>query len=163
MQNIFADFGNVINSDRYISRAKAESDVKARLLDNDTYGSIGLVGMQRMGKSSLAFNLFESKATELIKDKIMVLKLVMYKYKTPQAFFEEMATQAFDILDDRDEVSSKLERRYKRIQESPVEDTGGERVRSFFKQIVSEMGYRVICIIDEFDLYKLSNCKSNEV
>lgn len=154
MENIFADFGNVISSKRYINREKAEKDVKSRLLDNDTYGSIGLVGMQRMGKSSLAYNLFERNAARLLENKIMVIKLVMYKYKTPQSFFEDMATQAFDILDDKDEVSSKLERRYKRISESPVEDNGGERVRSFFKQVVSELGYRVICIIDEFDYSK---------
>lgn len=154
MRNIFADFGNVISSERYINRTKAENDVRSRLLENDTYGSIGLVGMQRMGKSSLAYNLFEKRASELIKNKIMVLKLVMYKYKTPQAFFEDMASQAFEILDDLGEVPSKLERRYKRIRESSVEDNGGERVRSFFKQVVSEMGYRVICIIDEFDYSK---------
>ncbi len=154
MENIFADFGNVISTDRYISRKKTENDVRSRLLDNDTFGSMGLVGMQRMGKSSLAYNLFEKNADELLKRKIMVIKLVMYKYKTPQAFFEDMATQVFDILDEMDEVSAKLERRYKRINESPVEENGGERVRSFFKQVVSELGYRVICIIDEFDYSK---------
>ncbi len=154
MENIFADFGNVISSGRYISRSKVENDIKSRLLDNDTYGSTGLVGLQRMGKSSLAYNLFESKASSLLEDKIMVIKLVMYTYKTPQAFFEDMASRVFDILEDRNEMSAKLERRYKRIQESSVEDNGGERVRSFFKLVVSEMGYRVICIIDEFDYSK---------
>ena len=154
MENIFADFGNIINSSRYISRKKAESIVKSRLLENDTYGSIGLVGIQRMGKSSLAYNLFEKRTQELIEEKIMVLQLVMYNYKTPQSFFEAIASKAFEILDDRNEVTSKLERRFKRIHESRVEDNGGERVRSFFKQVVSEMGYRVICVIDEFDYSK---------
>lgn len=154
MENIFADFGNVISADRYINREKVEKNIRARLLDNNSYGSIGLVGMQRMGKSSLSYNLFERHAEDLIDDKIMILKLVMYKYKSPQSFFSEMASQAFDILDERDEVTTKLERRYKRIKESNVEENGGERVRSFFKHVVTELGYRVICIIDEFDYSK---------
>ncbi|MCR4791795.1 MAG: hypothetical protein K5871_03530 [Lachnospiraceae bacterium] len=154
MENIYADYGNIINTSRYINREEAEAQVRARLLDNDAFGSMGLVGTQRIGKSSLAENVFKKNRKELLKDKVMVLDLVMYNYNTPDSFFRAIADQAFEILEDLDEVTSKLERRYNRIADSSVEETGGERIRSFFKQVVSEMGYRVICIIDEFDYSK---------
>ena len=154
MENGYADYGNVIYGSRYIHRENAENSVRSRLLENSSFGSMGLVGMQRMGKSSLAYNLFESNKEDLLQQHIMVLKLVMYNYKTPQAFFEALASQAYDVLEDLDEVSAKLDRRYNRIREISVEESGGERIRSFFKIIVSELKYRVICIIDEFDYSK---------
>lgn len=154
MENIYADYGNVIPPSRYIHRSKNEKEILSRLIENENYGSIGLVGMQRMGKSSLAYNLFEVKRKELLEKKIMVIKLVMYEYKTPQSFFLAIADKALDVLEDLDDIPSKLERRYKRLQEMSVEDNGGERVRSFFKTIVSDLGYRVICIVDEFDYSK---------
>ncbi len=150
MDNIYADYGSIINNDRYINRVSAEEQVRSRLLSNQSYGSLGLVGLQRMGKSSLAYNLIESKRAELLKQKVMVIKLVMYNYKTVSSFFYALADAAMEILEDCDEVSAKLERRYNRTLDTPIEENGGERLRSFFKTIVSEMGYRVICIIDEF-------------
>nr|MCR5156386.1 hypothetical protein [Butyrivibrio sp.] len=154
MNNPYADSGSIISSDRYIIRSETERIVESRLIGNDSYGSVGVVGMQRMGKSSLANHVLTCKKKELLQKHIMVIYMSMYDYRTPQAFFTSMVEKAFDILEDNGETSSKIERRFNRAMDASVIETGGERVRSFFEVVVSDIGYRVICIVDEFDYVK---------
>ena len=144
MENIYADSGNIIFSGRYIHRTDNERTVCSRLLDNESYGSVGLVGMQRVGKSSIAYNTIIRHKEELLKRQILVIDLVMYNYKSPQAFFTAIAEKAYDVLDDLDLIQPKLERRYKRAMETDVEETGGERIRAFFRTVVTDLGYRVV-------------------
>lgn len=154
MNNPYADSGSIISTDRYIVRTETERTVESRLIGNDAYGSVGVVGMQRMGKSSLAHNVLISKKDELLKNHVMVISMSMYDYRTPQAFFTSMVEKTFDILEDSGEVSSKIERRFNRAMEASVIETGGERIRAFFEAVVSDLKYRVICVVDEFDYVK---------
>ncbi|WP_024865946.1 ATP-binding protein [Butyrivibrio sp. FCS014] len=154
MNNPYADSGSIVSSDRYIIRSETERTVESRLIGNDSYGSVGVVGMQRMGKSSLANHLLISKKKELLQKHVMVINMSMYDYRTPQAFFTGMVEKTFDILEDNDVISNKIERRFNRAMDASVTETGGERIRSFFEVVVSDLGYRVICIIDEFDYVK---------
>lgn len=153
MENIFADYGNIITGARYIHRKKVESEIIARMLGDEVYGSTALVGMQRTGKSSLAHNLFINAADELIKKNIIVVNIVMYKYSSPESFFRAIVDCTYEVIDENDISIARLEKRYERAISSNISEDGGEAIRSFFKGI-RKSGYRVICVIDEFDKAK---------
>lgn len=153
MKNIYADYGNIITGERYIHRDKVEAEIKSRILGEEKYGSTALVGMQRTGKSSLAYNLFTKNADELVRNNILVVNVVMYGYKTPQSFFNGLVKKTYEVIDDYDIAIPRIEKRYERALQSNVEEDGGEAVRSFFKTI-KKTGYRAVCIIDEFDKAK---------
>ena len=51
MQNIFAGYGKIVTGDLYIHRKALETELCNRTINYETYGSVSVVGMQRMGKS----------------------------------------------------------------------------------------------------------------
>ena len=57
-----------------------EKKIRARLIDNPNYGSISVMGMQRIGKSSLAYNLLEGKADQFLEQKMIVFRVSMYQF-----------------------------------------------------------------------------------
>lgn len=150
MNNIYSDFGNIIEEYRYVSRVDMEKKIRARLIDNPNYGSISVMGMQRIGKSSLAYNLLEGKADQFLEQKMIVFRVSMYQFDSVQSFFTELVEQTYAPLCDIDAVTVRMKSAYENAMNKSVEETGGKALISFFTA-VKAAGYRVICVVDEFD------------
>ena len=151
MKNRFANVGNVMEGDAYIHRKELEK----RLLDrtvtyDDNYGSVNLVGLQRMGKSSLVYNTLEAKAEEYYEKNIIVAKLAANTTSSADIFFRDMADAVYEVIDDHDDVDDRLKRYYEEFKSENIVDSGSSNLRRFFKRI-KKAGKRVVCIIDEFD------------
>lgn len=72
--NPFADYGNLVIGDRFIGREAEISQIKNRILGKSS-GNISVVGLPRIGKSSLVWNTLIADKEELFKQKKLVIEI----------------------------------------------------------------------------------------
>lgn len=150
MQNIFAGYGKIVTGDLYIHRKTLESELCNRTINYDTYGSVSVVGMQRMGKSSMVYNTIVKKAEDYYEKGIVIINCSMNSFANPEAFLKGIVDAVYEVLEDHDDIDVKIERRYNKVIESTLEEGCVKNIQSFFKLLLKS-GKRVICVIDEFD------------
>lgn len=150
MKNIFAGYGKIVDGELYVHRTLLEKELCNRTLTYDTFGSVSVVGMQRMGKSSLVYNTLTSKAEEYYEKGIIIVNCSMNVYSTPENFFKGIIDIIYEFLEDHDDIDVKLERRYAKVMESTIEDGCVKSIQKFFKAL-NINGKRAICVVDEFD------------
>ena len=150
MQNIFAGYGKIVTGDLYIHRKKLENELCNRTINYDTYGSVSVVGMQRMGKSSLVYNTIVKKAEDYYEKGIVITYCSMNNFANPESFLKGIVGAVYEELEDHDDIDVKIERRYNKVIESTLKDDGANKIKGFFERLL-ESGKRVICVIDEFD------------
>jgi len=150
MQNIFAGYGKIVTGELYIHRESLEKELKNRTLNYDVYGSVSIVGMQRMGKSSLVYNTLISEAEHYYSKGIIIVSCSMNNFATPESFFKGMIDIIYEEFENHEDIDMKIERKYNKIRELQLEDGGIKNIQSFFK-LIKKLGKRVILVIDEFD------------
>ena len=154
MENRFANVGNVMVGEAYIHRKELEDRLLKRTVtdDDNNYGSVNLVGLQRMGKSSLVYNTLalEAKAEEYYEKNIIIAQLSANTTSSADIFFKDLADAIYEVIDDHDDVDDRLKRYYEEFKSENIVDSGSSNLRRFFKRI-KKAGKRVVCIIDEFD------------
>ena len=150
MQNIFAGYGKIATGDLYIHRKSLETELCNRTINYDKYGSVSVVGMQRMGKSSLVENTITNKAEEYYKKGIIIVSCSMNIFSSPEQLFKGIIDCVYEMIEDHDDVDVKIERRYKKALENTLEEGGVKNIQSFFK-LLRKYNKRVLCVIDEFD------------
>ena len=150
MNNSFAGYGKIGTGESYIHRRELETELENRTLNYQNFGSVSVVGMQRMGKSSLAYNVFSARADEYYPKGILITSVSMNNYSNADSFFRGIVDSVYELIDDNDGVDVRLEKRYQRVAESKLSDGGVKSIQGFFKYLLKSQR-RVICVIDEFD------------
>lgn len=150
MQNIFAGYGKIVTGKLYIHRKALESELCSRTIKYDTYGSVSVVGMQRMGKSSLVYNTIVKKAEDYYDKGIVIINCSMNNFANPEAFLKGIVDIVYEALESHNGIDHKIERRYNRVVESDLEEGCVKNIQGFFKHLLKS-GKRVVCVIDEFD------------
>lgn len=150
MENIFAGYGKIVTDNLYIHRKYLEAELCNRTINYDTYGSVSVVGMQRMGKSSLVYNTIIKKAEDYYEKGIIIINCSMNSFATPESFFKGIVDAVYEVLEDYNDIDDKMERRYNKVIDASLKDGCVKNIQSFFKLLLKS-GKRVICVIDEFD------------
>lgn len=152
--NIYRDKGAIVSEKRYIHR-EIEQEVIGNLLDEDNYGSQSVVGMQRIGKSSFAYVCLKSRLDELFdNNRTIVIDITMSRFNDSEAFFLTIAKKTYNFLLKKGIYDEVLKSLLDMVNADGIRDNGGEELLEFFNWVVSQMGYKVICIVDEFDKSK---------
>lgn len=148
MKNPFIDYGGIVYGDRFVGRKASLRKIEERVLGS-AYGNLAIMGLPRIGKSSLAWHAIMDRKNELISQKIVPIFFDVGSCKSNVEFFSKMFSQGygeFEFLD--------IEERYRSFIERVKNDFSAgydrELIRKFFC-IVIKMGYRIIYILDEFD------------
>lgn len=150
MENIFAGYGKIVTGDLYIHRKRLETELCNRTINYETYGSVNVVGMQRMGKSSLVYNAIIKNEEEYYEKGIIVANCSMNNYANPESFFKGIVDAVYEVLEEHDDIDVKTERKYNKVVEASLEEGCVKSIQSFFKYLLKS-GRRAICVIDEFD------------
>jgi hypothetical protein len=152
MKNPFADYGRAIHGNRFIGRREEIQAVKNRIFD-ERYGNLAIIGLPRVGKSSLAHQAIMEYQLEFPQLNLLSIWLNMGDIQSSQTFFEELvhacqdslATTPFPI-----DIAA-IQIIYQKIFAPKLTDI---RRRSWiFKyfQALKKNKIRVITILDEFD------------
>ncbi len=150
--NPFADYGSIVRGDRFIGRDKELNCLKQRVL-GENYGNLAIMGLPRIGKSSLAWEGIMEKKESLLKEKTIPVYFQTGSCEDSVSFFRQMIF----LLDDEMGFVCEDERYLKygeKILRSIRED--GDitdftlAVQKYFK-LIKKLGFKVIYILDEFD------------
>jgi len=130
--NIYADYGKVILNERYIHRIK-ENEIKKHL----NGGIISIVGMPRVGKTSMGEN--------LLKDEKLFIKINFAMMESADDFFKSMVKKFY-------KKSKKLGYDFEDEYEDFKEDSNvKEAFFEFFDFVAEDLENMVYFFVDEFD------------
>ena len=148
LNNPFADFGGIVHGDRFIGRKGYIEKIKERVLGS-TYGNLAIMGLPRVGKSSLVWHAIMDKKEELSKELTIPIFFETGSCTSSNEFFRKMVTLLYDELEFicEDEKYIKFSNK---IIDSLKTEYDKDLVQKYFK-LVKRIGYKTIFIFDEFD------------
>ncbi len=147
IENIYEDFGKIIsNKKRYIPRDGATNHILSRI-DGRIFGSFSLVGLPRIGKSTVIYQVFSQKKDELVVD----IVLSSIGENDVQKFFYILARSIYKKLKKLNALNDEIEEIYKDFNECNFKRYGTEYFLEFIEVVVDETTLKLIIIIDEFD------------
>lgn len=150
--NPFADYGSIVRGDRFVGRKQELNTIKQRVL-GQTYGNLAIMGLPRIGKSSLAWQGIMEIKDELIAKQTIPVYFQTGSCEDAVSFFRQMVS----LLDD--EMSFICEDvRYNKFGNKIIEDIKRDinptdftlAIQKYYK-LIKRLGYKVIYILDEFD------------
>lgn len=162
MNNIFSNHGKIITGDLYIHRSKIENELTDRVFGENNFGSVSVIGLQRMGKSTLVYNTVTSRQDELYDQGVIVVSCSMNNYANPDQFFKGISETIYECIEDHEyEVNPRIQRRYNICQNESVSLNGAKSLQNLIKTIY-KLGKRIVCVIDEFDHSRKLFCNFTE-
>ena len=148
LKNPFADYGGIIINDRFIGRKKEIEAIQNRLL-GISFGNISVVGLPRVGKSSLVWNAIFLRKDMLIEKKMIPVWISFGEYDSIYEALDEIIFEIGDVLS-----KSTIEHDLQEIVNKIIVSISLLEKRRFIKRyfkFLKQKGYRVIIALDEFD------------
>lgn len=146
IENPFADYGNIVEGDRFVGRKYAIDAIHNRVLGAN-YGNLAIMGLPRIGKSSLAWNTLMTKKAELSSKNILIEWINMATLKNSKDFYVSILSALLSKirLKNREIYNLLLE-----AKDTFQKNNNFEEIKFFF-QLLKQEKYRIILILDEFD------------
>lgn len=146
IENPFADYGNIVEGNRFVGRNSEITAIHNRVLGSN-YGNLAIMGLPRIGKSSLAWNALLIKKGELSKRKILIERINVGSISTSKEFYLKLMdktlpnvrTLSFELYDQL-AASRKI-----------YNEHNSENEIEFFFAMVRQFDYRLVYVLDEFD------------
>lgn len=146
--NPFADFGGIVHGDRFIGRHESIRKIQERVLGS-MYGNLAVMGLPRVGKSSLVWQAIMEEKEKLLNSKTIPLFFESGSCTSSAIFFKKMVTLLYDELEficDNDKYQKFADKIITELKSNYNE----ELVKKYFK-LVNKIGFKSIFIFDEFD------------
>jgi hypothetical protein len=146
VDNPFADYGSIVEGKRFVGRKSAIEAIHNRVLGSN-YGNLAIMGLPRIGKSSLAWNALMTKKGELSKRKILIERINVGSISSSKEFYLKLMDK---IMPNVRTLSFEL---YNQLSESRkiYNESNSENEIEFFFALVKQSNYRLIYVLDEFD------------
>ena len=146
IENPFADYGNIVEDERFVGRKAAIEAIYNRVLGSH-YGNLAIMGLPRTGKSSLAWNALMTKKTELSKRKILIERINIGSISSSKEFYLKLMDK---ILPNVRTLSYEL---YDQLTTSRkiYNESNSDNEIEFFFALIKQSNYRLIYVLDEFD------------
>ena len=135
--------------DRFIGRAKELRDLRTRLLSEGGFGSAAVIGMPRIGKSSLVLEALRERPSRIGSQWIVAVRVEVGTVDSTTELFKEIVAEITDEVQSLGAWSDALDALSCRVKDA-VQETVFSCTRSFFKAL-KKANIRAICVLDEFD------------
>lgn len=150
-ENPFVDYGKIVRGDRFIGRKKMIGVIENRIIRPVDPGNMAIIGMHRIGKSSLAYKTIMEQKERLIAKGVLPIWMGLSSYDQPANFFRSLVTECVHEMEDLHWLSEQIRRLADRALEA---DDPWDQIKRFFKK-VREAGYGTLFVLDEFDRARL--------
>ena len=148
--NRLKNIGNIMKGRAYIHRDEIEQKLLEQTVDNCR--SVNLVGMRKIGKSSLVHNVLEAKTDEYYSKNIIVVKISASVFDSADVLFKNIVEVICNIIESHagfwNDCSDAFQLK-DLIRMENIEKSGDVTFCKFF-EVIKKSGKKVICIIDEF-------------
>lgn len=151
LTNPFADFGKIVSGERFVGRVLELRKISQRI-EGDVFGNLAIMGLPRIGKSSLAWQAIMLKKEAFLENNTIPIYFQVGSCKNHFSFFKQMVSLLLDELEFicSDPKITKVISIAEQIKEIADETEFYLLVNKFFK-FVKLLGYKAIYVLDEFD------------
>lgn len=146
-ENPFSDYGKIVRGERFIGRGQIISVIESRITQPTNPGNLAIVGVHRIGKSSLVYKTIVEQRDKLTGKGILPIWRGLSSYDQSSEFFRSLVDEYVSEMEDLGWLTERIQRSANRALES---NASWDRIKRFFKD-VQNAGYGVIFILDEFD------------
>ena len=146
--NPYADFGSVITGSRFIGRESELRTIGARIFGTSGFGSIAVVGLPRIGKTSLVSEAIRRARSDAAGQNVVVARADVGAFDSVNELLRCFAEDLIEEMRVGKICSDLIQKRMNEILSKQEIDFG--TVRSMFRSL-RQVGIRPVCILDEFD------------
>lgn len=146
--NPYADFGGTVTGARFIGREVELRTVANRVFGAGGFGSIAVVGLPRIGKTSLVSEAIRRAEAGSAFRSTVVVRLNVGAVDSVESLFKSLVEDLAESVRRRELGNDLIDQRVARILEAPEVDFG--MVRGVFRAL-RRAGIRPVCVLDEFD------------
>ena len=147
VENPFADYGKIVRGRRFIGRKEIISVIENRIIQPTNPGNLAIIGVHRIGKSSLTYKAIIEQKDKLIGKGILPIWIGLSSYDQPLEFFHSLVDECVNEMEDLNWLTAEIQRSAARALEP---NATWDRIKRFFKK-VQNAGYGTLFILDEFD------------
>jgi len=151
--NPFADNGGMVIGDSFVGRSNEICEIHTRVL-GEMYGNLAVVGLPKIGKSSLVWNALIPFREKLLHDKHILAYISISSEDTALDLFKRLALSVLEVI----EFEGDLQKLYFKLQDIYKSAKENQKDRYEFKYYVNNFfiqckrfNCRVTFILDEFD------------
>ena len=88
--NPFANYGRIVHGDRFIGRKAILNNIENRIIHPDNPGNLVIIGMHRIGKSSLAHKAIIEQKENLTRKGVLPIWMGIASYDLSSDFFHAL-------------------------------------------------------------------------
>lgn len=153
-QNPLSDCGNIVKGQRFIGRYNEVETIQNRILSKNG-GNIAIMGLPRVGKSSLVWNALVENRKHAKENNILIIRINVGDIDSSLNFYKTLIVELYDELEDEDLLNDKFDKVLSKHKDI-IFDSNSENTRKkssiwrFYKRVAKE-DINVIYILDEFD------------
>lgn len=146
--NPYADFGGVVTGARFVGRERELRMIASRVFGGGSFGSLAVVGLPRVGKSSLVAEAIGRAEADSSGLRTAVVQLNVGEFDSISDMFRRLVEELYECVGGGEPCSDEIQHRVSEVLSERVVDFG--RVRRVFKSFRTA-GVRPVCVLDEFD------------
>lgn len=151
IQNPFANYGSIVYGKRFIGRKDALKIIENRIIRPREAGNLAIIGLPRIGKSSLVYKALIERKKELLTQNLLPIWINLGTYDEAPVFFRSLITHCVDEMEELNWLSEPINRAARRVLGDKISRSEGYYDIQRFFQKVRQAGYRILFILDEFD------------
>lgn len=157
-RNPFASYGAIVYGDSFVGRRVEMQTLRHRILDARDPGCTALVGPPRIGKSSLAYQGLIYPREELLERRLLACWLNLPNFQDLPQLLRRLVARAAQQLTAAGGHDASLEQCAREVREGGLHWLDLQDAVQQFFAVVKRMGWRVVCVLDEFDSARVLFC-----
>ena len=150
IENPFADYGKIVCGERFIGRKNIMNVIENRIVQPENPGNLAIIGVHRIGKSSLVYKTIIEQKDKLIAKQVLPIWIGLSSYKQPMNFFRALITKCVREIRRLNWLSDEIQGSAELALEALKDEDPWAEITDFFIE-VQEAGYGTLFILDEFD------------
>jgi len=151
-QNPFSDYGAIVSGSRFVGRESELNRLRQRVLPKEGFGNFAIMGLPRIGKSSLMWQGVMSKEAELRKLNTIVVWFTASQVNDTFFFLRCVCKEI--IIKSRRIADDNLKMFLDEKKDCLKDVNNKEEIKEIIDELLEELVYqkiKVILLIDEFD------------
>lgn len=149
--NPFYNYGSVVYGENFVGRNEFLRIIRQRIINAKDPGCLSIVGIPRIGKSSLAYHSLIYPKEPLLEKRLLTIWINLPSVKNLEDLFRKLVFKTLSVLKSAGNENNLL----REVSETILNDDlhwwdFEEKVKIFFSEIKS-LNWRTVAVIDEFD------------
>lgn len=151
LYNPFTSYGNIVRGKQFIGRKEAIRLIENRMINSEDSGNLSIVGLPRIGKSSLAFKTIMDCEKEMVNKSIVPIYINVATIPMAEEIFESLVEKSHDKLEDYEMLSHRITKRANEALQKEISwNEKYLRIQRYF-EAVKNQEINLIFVLDEFD------------